>query len=442
MPAAVSFIVVPAAIALVAIMLWVRGRHQPFLNRFLVGIMSGFLATLVYDGSRWLIRSVFLIPFDPFRAHPVFGSLMLGIPETELVAIISGWIYHFYNGIAFGLIYALIAGPVRWPWAVAWSLTLEFLMILSYPDLMGVRLEDPGFLILSISGHFFWGVTLGLLVQRFAAPGRLISRGKGYAVSAEVDVEPKRHFSTLRIFLYFLILASIVTIWFIGLKWLLTHGFVTNIYAGIQRITRDFPFVVSIWSLLTGIALLLGLIIFRKRVVVLIPVKLQTLILPLPFYLLFTGELRWTLGLAAVGLILWIFHKHLAWLLNQLSPMLFPLVYVYLLTRSILQTIGFAMLLGIFMLFNGWMRAFFEPVWRLQSRLPQKLLLILCAIRFLVALSIPFVFSYSLGMIPNQYTHPFPLLSSIFSDNTVSLVIVSVFAALFVSQSPAPERLI
>ena len=165
-----------AAIALVAIMVRARGSYQPFFNRFLVGITSGLVATLVYDASRWLLRSAFSISFDPFGAHPVFGKLMLGIPETEPTAIVSGWIYHFYNGIAFGLMYALIAGPAPWPWAVAWSFALELAMMASYPELMGVRLADPGFLFLSISGHLLWGITLGVMVQRYAAPGRLLVR--------------------------------------------------------------------------------------------------------------------------------------------------------------------------------------------------------------------------------------------------------------------------
>ena len=56
-------------------------------------------------------------------------------------AIFAGWLYHFWNGFNFAIIYALVAGPRRWYWGVAWAMMLEIGMLLSYPTFLK-RLED------------------------------------------------------------------------------------------------------------------------------------------------------------------------------------------------------------------------------------------------------------------------------------------------------------
>lgn len=174
MPAAVNFIAVPGGLALAILGVVARKRQQElFLHLLTVGAWAGFVGTCAYDGSRWLVQSTGWVSFDGFRAIAIFGSLMLGLPAEDPLARVSGWFYHFWNGISFGIIYALLAGPVRWPWGLAWGMTLESLMILSYPALFGVSLSNYGFWAISLGGHAVYGGVLRILLQRYGSLTRI-----------------------------------------------------------------------------------------------------------------------------------------------------------------------------------------------------------------------------------------------------------------------------
>jgi len=136
------------------------------LNRLVVGIWAGFVATLAYDVVRWLLLQVGVINFDPYLSHPIFGMLITGQPETSLTAILVGWIYHFWNGIGFGIMYTLIAGAASWAYAVAWALFLEIAWLTALPSVLSFNL-NAGLITMSIIGHVAYGVVLGLLAQRF-----------------------------------------------------------------------------------------------------------------------------------------------------------------------------------------------------------------------------------------------------------------------------------
>jgi hypothetical protein len=136
------------------------------LNRLIVGAWAGLVATLAYDGVRWLLLVVGVIDFDPYLSHPIFGMLITGQPETSLTAIIVGWLYHFWNGFGFGVMYTLVAGPASWLYAVAWALFLEIAWLTALPSVLSFQL-NTGLITMSLIGHFAYGLVLGLLAQRF-----------------------------------------------------------------------------------------------------------------------------------------------------------------------------------------------------------------------------------------------------------------------------------
>jgi len=168
MPWTISFVSLPALVVVVAIGVWAqRVARQPFFNRLAVGVIAGFIATLAYDGVRLAIQETAPLDYDGFRSINIFGSLILSKPETALDARIAGWTYHFWNGVSFGVMYALVAGPARWYWGLAWGMALEMMMIGIYPVAFAIQRSDPAFLAISMTGHAAYGAVLGLLCERW-----------------------------------------------------------------------------------------------------------------------------------------------------------------------------------------------------------------------------------------------------------------------------------
>ncbi|MFE7777712.1 DUF6789 family protein [Streptomyces sp. NPDC057445] len=172
MPYSVSFLTAPGVVLLVSMAAWARrSRRALLLNRIIVGTVAGLLATAAYDIGRWVIVMLSGVAFDPFGPIVSFGVLITGQPPTSPSAIAAGWAYHLSNGLTFGIAYALIAGPARWWWGVAWGMMLEFATLAVYPVLFSIPAYEP-FLYISLVGHFLYGAGLGLYCQRFAMKGR------------------------------------------------------------------------------------------------------------------------------------------------------------------------------------------------------------------------------------------------------------------------------
>ena len=164
-----SFVVFPSAVILVGVMLVARGREtrmHEFARLLLVGATWGFAATLFYDAVRPLLRLVFGFDFNPYRAMPLFGSLMTGLPESAPAAVVAGWIYHFWNGTSFGMMFSLVRPRGGIAEGLVWAMGLQALMMAVYPHFLQARLADPGFLWSGIVGHALWGVVLGAGVRR------------------------------------------------------------------------------------------------------------------------------------------------------------------------------------------------------------------------------------------------------------------------------------
>ena len=172
MPWTLSFVSLPALVLVIAIAVWAqRVSREPFFNRLLAGLVAGFIATLAYDGVRWALQETAPLDYNGFRSISIFGSLILSKPESALDARIAGWTYHFWNGISFGVMYALVAGPARWYWGLAWGMALELMMISIYPVAFAIQRSDPAFLAISMTGHAAYGAVLGLLAERWCDSG-------------------------------------------------------------------------------------------------------------------------------------------------------------------------------------------------------------------------------------------------------------------------------
>ena len=168
----VPFLALPAAGLLVGALLVGQRRYEQlhaFSRAVAVGAAAGLLATLVYDAIRPPLVYAMGRSYDPYRAIPIFGQLITGLAPGDPLALAVGWAYHFWNGVSFGVIYALVRPQGGWRSGLAWGLGLQLLMMAAYPRLLQARLDDPAFMGSGLIGHSFWGAVLGIAVRRWRA---------------------------------------------------------------------------------------------------------------------------------------------------------------------------------------------------------------------------------------------------------------------------------
>jgi hypothetical protein len=147
----------------------------------LVGATAGFVAACAYDLFRlpWVIGHAQQIGpawlrLPLFKVFPQFGAMILNEPftsqqparEFSLSSHIVGWIYHFSNGMTFGIMYmALIGDSLKrsWLWAIALAAGLEVVMLLTpYTSFFAIRITAL-FVIVTLTAHILFGITLGRL---------------------------------------------------------------------------------------------------------------------------------------------------------------------------------------------------------------------------------------------------------------------------------------
>src|ERR1700736_1742750 len=90
---------------------WIRlpsAARPEILQRAKLGLVGGFLATIAYDISRWLIVTVFHDSFAPFHVFPIFGYAIAGTNLSPAIATTIGLLYHYANGILFAVAYAIL----------------------------------------------------------------------------------------------------------------------------------------------------------------------------------------------------------------------------------------------------------------------------------------------------------------------------------------------
>ncbi|HEY7089746.1 MAG TPA: hypothetical protein VH518_16735 [Tepidisphaeraceae bacterium] len=179
------YILIPATILLLAIAVLDLARGDGKLWRAVkIGLIAGFIAACAYD--------IFRIPFvvgaidhvgpgwlrlPLFKVFPRFGALILGQPFTPattdsqftLTAHVVGWLYHFSNGMTFGVMYlALVGDAVKrsWLWAIVLAVGLELAMLFTpYTGFFGIAMTVR-FVVVTMLAHLIFGVVLGLWTKR------------------------------------------------------------------------------------------------------------------------------------------------------------------------------------------------------------------------------------------------------------------------------------
>ena len=167
MPFFLEFFGVPAFLALFALAAYARRvRADLYINGLFIGLAGGAAATVVYDGVRMLIHHYRLFDYNGFVPILMFGSWITGKPVASHAAAVAGWIYHYWNGLAFGVMYALCLGRRHWLFGVAYGILMECCMLGLFPFFLKVN-NKFDFVAVSMIGHIFYGGVLGAVVQRF-----------------------------------------------------------------------------------------------------------------------------------------------------------------------------------------------------------------------------------------------------------------------------------
>ncbi|MGE5321421.1 MAG: hypothetical protein ACM3SW_01070 [Actinomycetota bacterium] len=164
-------LLLPSIVAL-AVLAFALGKEQRELSRsILLGGAAGALATLSLE----VIRLIgFHFDFMPGNLPRLMGVLLLDrfAEGPSLLSDIAGWTYHFWNGAAFGIIYAIVLGTRR-RWAGAlYGVALGIGFMLSpVVTSLGVGMFglqfSYGFPITVLLAHLAFGWTLGVLARAF-----------------------------------------------------------------------------------------------------------------------------------------------------------------------------------------------------------------------------------------------------------------------------------
>jgi hypothetical protein len=186
-------ILIPASAALIILAVADRLRGGGLLWRgVMIGAIAGFIAACAYDAFRIPFVVAAIDKVGPewlrlplFKVFPRFGAMILGQPfdaatldsQFTLTAHLLGWIYHFSNGITFGVMYMALVGDASrrsWLWAVLFATGLELAMLFTpYTTFFGIHMTTR-FVIVTFTAHAIFGVALGLLAKwladRWTAP--------------------------------------------------------------------------------------------------------------------------------------------------------------------------------------------------------------------------------------------------------------------------------
>jgi hypothetical protein len=181
------FIFLPALAGLAALCLVDLIRGNGALCRAVsIGVLAGLLGAVAYDVFRlpfvfaktWGLDSI-VPPLNLFKVFPAFGAMILGEGAAQndysLAAQLTGWAYHFSNGMTFGVMFAAMLGDTtkaRWEWGVAMAVGLELGMLLTpYPGVFGIPVTRT-FICVTLTAHVIFGVVMGLYVRRLSLRGK------------------------------------------------------------------------------------------------------------------------------------------------------------------------------------------------------------------------------------------------------------------------------
>lgn len=143
----------------------VKAHGDPELARALrLGCWGGLAGTIGYDVVRIPMH---LIGYRVFAPISAYGVWLLEANRSSAWTEMTGWAYHFSNGLTFGLMYALWMGRRHWAWGLLWGLALESIVLSTpFARIFHMQGNYPAIAI-AYGAHLAYGLPLGLVVWRW-----------------------------------------------------------------------------------------------------------------------------------------------------------------------------------------------------------------------------------------------------------------------------------
>ncbi len=165
-----KYLLIPSIIILFATLFFASARgHRRLSNRVWAGILAGFAGTLGLE----VVRAT------SFRLGGMPGDMprLLGVLLTDrfmygpsMFSDILGWSYHFWNGISFAIIFAVLFGRPRMIGALIYAQVIGLGLLLG-PVVksfgIGFMGKDmPAMPLTVVLAHLVFGILMGLVIRR------------------------------------------------------------------------------------------------------------------------------------------------------------------------------------------------------------------------------------------------------------------------------------
>lgn len=163
----VLFVAVPSSLIVLGLYFYSkRSGKEPFADLLLTGAFAGLIGTFAYDISRVPFHLLGQRIFAPISAYGVWiADANMSSSITEVI----GWSYHFWNGIMFGIMYAMFMTNRAWWWAIIWGCLLETIAFVSpFGRIFGLW-GNPVAVGIAYLGHIAYGIPLGMMIQKWEA---------------------------------------------------------------------------------------------------------------------------------------------------------------------------------------------------------------------------------------------------------------------------------
>ena len=185
-------IIIPSIIGIFAIGILLRNKFPQITKRIFVGMSAGAVASFALEAIR-IPGYIFTkwIPMDSMISLPgllltekitslsevkqiiMQSGVAMNLYHAPLDAFMAGALWHFWNGAAFGIVYALFIGKGKWWYGMIWAFIIEIGMMLApYLIIMkgpfGIEhMDGYNIFTITLAAHLVFGAVLGILVQKW-----------------------------------------------------------------------------------------------------------------------------------------------------------------------------------------------------------------------------------------------------------------------------------